>query len=81
MMYADELAWHLREYHADSYLKIPIETLKSYQLILQNYRPNLNSDLATMAIYRCQDCIRIALKKLDTDLHRDAALIANQLDR
>jgi hypothetical protein len=69
-MYSDQLAWELKDVHASDYLKMSVEKLKEYQVILGNHDPMLNSDLATMAIYRCQDCVRMALNELDTDLSR-----------
>lgn len=67
-MFSDDLAWALRHMHASTYEALSVDTLKTFQTILQHHRPDLNSDLATMAIYRCQDCVRMALQKLDTNL-------------
>lgn len=69
-MYADELAWTLKDLPDSSYSIIAKPTLRDFDAILQNRNPTLNSDLAELAIAKCHRLVREALKQLDTDLHR-----------
>lgn len=64
MMYADQLAWHLKDTPDEQFRLLPVDTLKDMQRVLQHHDPMLNSDLAAMAIARCNRLVGAALKTL-----------------
>lgn len=62
-MYADDLAWTLKDWSDDEVVNIPKPTLMEYEKILHTPRPLFNSDLAELQITRLIRLVNEGLQK------------------